>query len=65
MSEFIIYKQERNKMEGSQLRILRGKINPEDEDRGFHHELEQEDGVRGQKRSGGSWCGSHPRESVG
>lgn len=50
MSEFIIYKQERNKVKGLQLRILRGKINPADvlllgEGRGCHHQPEEGQGT--------------------
>lgn len=48
-TEFLVYKQERNKMKGSQLRVLRGKINLADvlvhgEGRGCHHELEKGQG---------------------
>ena len=50
MTKFVIYKQERNKMKGLQLRIVRGKINLADvwlcgEGRGCHHEPEEGQGT--------------------
>lgn len=53
--EFVIYKQERDKTQGSQLRILRGKIGPGAEDRSFHHKL-----VPAHSQHGGQWVRAVP-----